>query len=301
MEQKPLKYRYVCNPASGTGFNPFLENTVKLLTDRNKIQSDFKFTQKAGDARMFALEAVEQNYSAVIAIGGDGTVNEIASALAHTTTALGIIPRGSGNGLARHLKLIGNAQYIVKELNKNIVKPMDTVVCNEYRFVNLAGIGFEADVAHQFANSKTRGWFNYLRIMLGLWKRSKTQKVKVKADKLELEIEAWQITLANGSQYGNNLYISPKSQLHDGQMELVYLDKPALHNVLGYMWKSIIRSAGGKKLLNRISCKRVELEFEHPTAHVDGEPLLVESLKLQAQLEPNSLHVLVPSNYVASS
>lgn len=290
MERK--KVRYICNPISGTGFDPFIENTIFLHTDRNEFDAEYLLTERVGHAFELAMEAVQANYYAVVAIGGDGTVHEIASALLGSQTALAIIPRGSGNGLALHLGLPTRVSEQVKLVYQGKPSPVDSVYFNEEPFFNMAGLGFEAEVAHNFANSQLRGWFSYLKNIINCWKGSKEFDVELKVKGHTIKDKFWQITIANGSQYGNNLKISPNSELDDAEFELLLMKKPGAFKVIHLVLKSFFNINLNKKLMQIYACSEAEINANTTFAHADGEPIVNFNGKLKLKINPKSILII---------
>ncbi len=282
------KIRFISNPNSGVSFDPYLENTIGLSFDRNHYLVDYKLTEGVGHCKVLAKEAVDLGYDLVVAVGGDGTINEIASSLAHSKTALGIIPRGSGNGLSNHLKIPKNTLKALEVIKKGKIKEIDTARINEDRFVNISGWGFEASIAHKFDEYKDRGFWRYLKLVLKSFKESSSFTYLANGK----EEKAWQITIANGSQYGNNVKIAPQADLADGFLEFLVLDKPNFIQAIKLAYAMYL----GKPLpkARKVSIQNINLVLEKVAGHIDGEILKDQGPAYKIEIDPQSLRVIVP-------
>lgn len=233
----------------------------------------YSFTQYAGHATELARNAVDENYDLVVAVGGDGTVNEVAEALIGTKTALGIIPMGSGNGFARELGISGSMKR-----NKNVLANgedlvVDVCCFNDKRFFCTAGIGFDAIIAHKMSLAKTRGFFGYLRLALyeGLFFKPVTVRLNINGK--DVERRAFVVTFANASQYGSNALIAPEASMTDELFDVVVVNRfpKFLVPVL-----AVALFAGKINWLPFVDTFRTKevtiLEADTSFFHFDGEP-----------------------------
>ncbi len=281
------------NPVSGIGKQKNVEKLIKAYIDKEKISANIKYTEYAGHAKELSLDAVGV-YDIVVAVGGDGTVNEVGSSLIGSDTALAIIPTGSGNGLARHLKISMKPEVAVKLLNNHKVKKIDTLKVNEFHSLNVSGIGFDAHISHLFAKMKQRGLISYIKLVVREFGNYKACKYKVNIDGKAFKQKAYLISFANSSQYGNNFYIAPDAKVDDGFMDVcimnhfpkiaapvLLISKMSKENIGGYLEKII---------------KAKEVHIEHPKAllgHIDGEPVFFGKT-VSVKVNPLSLNVVVP-------
>ncbi|GAO30906.1 diacylglycerol/lipid kinase family protein [Geofilum rubicundum] len=150
------KILFIINPVSGIGRQKSIEGLILNDMDKQQWQTEIIFTTHKGHAYELSIRAAGF-YNIVVAVGGDGTVNEVGRGLIGSKTALGIIPTGSGNGLARHLEIPFKINRALKALNNPIIKPIDVIKINDYYSLNVAGIGFDAFISHKFATKKNRG------------------------------------------------------------------------------------------------------------------------------------------------
>ena len=153
------KIRFIINPNSGTGKKNLLPDLINKFIDKEKYISEICLSKEPGHATQLAQEAVEKEFDIVVAVGGDGSVNETAKALIETNTVLAIIPAGSGNGLARHLGISVDTEKAINIINEGIVDSIDTVSVNDRFCIGTIGIGFDAHIAHLFAKATKRGYF----------------------------------------------------------------------------------------------------------------------------------------------
>ena len=291
MEKK--KIVFIVNPISGTQNKRYI---LKLLPEKlNSELFDWHIakTEYAGHATLLAKEYSTQDYHAIIAIGGDGTVNEIARSLVHTNVALGIIPCGSGNGLARHLHIPMDPVGAIKVINRFIAKDVDYGKINEIPFFCTCGVGFDAFVSSKFANAGRRGLLTYLENTL-------REGLKYKPDTYEIEVEgetrkykAFLIACANASQYGNNAFIAPQASMSDGMLDVTIMEP---FNVLEA--PQIAIQLFNKNLLqnSRIKtfrCKNLHIHRTHSgVIHFDGDPTIAGT-DIDVQLIEKGLKVIV--------
>lgn len=270
------KILFVINPKSGVGKQKKVELLIDKYLDKNVFLSEIVYTQYAGHAKEIC-EIRKNEFEIICLVGGDGTINEGASSLINSNTALAIIPTGSGNGLARHLKISLKPEYAIKQLNNLNFKLIDACKINEQYFFNVAGIGFDGLIAHKFANFGKRGFSSYLKIVLKEFSRYKDQEYNLKIDGKAIISKAFMISLANSSQFGNNVIIAPKAFIDDGLLNVIVLRKfpilvaPLL--ALRLFTKSIHKSS----FVTNYSCKKLEINCsEKILSHIDGEPSKID-------------------------
>jgi YegS/Rv2252/BmrU family lipid kinase len=234
--------------------------------------------------------AINKAFDVIFAVGGDGTVHEVAKRLIGTSIALGIVPTGSGNGLARHLGMPMNVRRSLTSCSKGRVETIDTATVNGVPFIGTMGIGFDAWIAEQFATRGVRGLRTYLRVVLsGLWTYA-PQSYELEIDGERLKTRALLIAIANASQYGNNARIAPVASLQDGVLDVVIVERRSMHAVARLFAGSLQHAPGVTMHRGR----RITVRRPAPgPAHLDGEPVtLPESLTIE--VVPRSLHVLLP-------
>lgn len=248
-------------------------------------------TTKPLEAKEFAKKAIEQNASRIIAIGGDGTVNEIGSVLTATTTPLGIIPMGSGNGLARHLQLpLQFNAALARAMNGKEIA-IDVGIINDRKFFCTTGIGFDAAVASRFAKGSDRGFMNYVKSTFYTLFNYKPIEISINGGPLE---KVFSITIANANQFGSNAYISPYSDLQDAQLEMVAIQP---HSILKAATLTIRLFNKTIHASNKVSIRSIQhITIQHKKGmpiHVDGESLETDMDDLAISVEPLALLVIV--------
>lgn len=207
---------FLVNPKSGVSDKKRVPQMVERYIDRNRYDATVCYTQYAGHAYELAKDAVGRGIDVVVAVGGDGTVNEVGRALVHTNTALGVVPCGSGNGFARHLGIPIGVKKAIEFINEAEPVDVDYGKINGHPFFCSCGMGFDAVVSSDFAKAGNRGVLNYIRHSLVDWVKYKPETYVVETEELKESFEAFVIACGNASQYGNNAYITPFASMRDG-------------------------------------------------------------------------------------
>jgi diacylglycerol kinase (ATP) len=288
------KIRFIINPISGVGRKPIIEKAINDNIDRDKFEHDIVYTKAANHATELSREAAEMNYDIVVAVGGDGSVNEVAKGIIGTNTSLGIIPAGSGNGLAHHLKISTNPAKAVKIINETNSILIDTVGINDETFVSIAGIGFDAYVAKKYAKEGRRGFWSYFKIVTQEYFSYKPKTYKLNIDGKIFEREALLISFANSSQFGYNASISPDAELADGLVDVCICKKvplieaPLIANLL------YLKQIDKTKYVEIIKAQNIVIERnQNLVINLDGEPVRVGKT-LNINVNPKSLRIIIP-------
>ncbi len=290
-----MKIRFILNPVSGnrTADTEHFARCIQL----NFPGADMRLTKAAGHATELAREAAAENFDVVVAIGGDGTINETARGLAGTKTALAVIPRGSGNGFARELGMPLNFEEAVMRLQRGSIAPCDVGRANGELFLNVAGVGLEAEIAWQFMeHGKTgaRGKWPYFKLGAKTVFSYKPPVFDADIDGKKTQLSPLTLVFANGRQYGSNFKIAPRANLGDGLLDMV-----AVNNVA--KWKLVCALPGfftdGWRPLNVTDTTQVKhVVLTHNGQfpyHIDGEPRQANG-KLEIVIKPHALNVLFP-------
>lgn len=284
---------FIINPISGVGRQSVVEDLIVQHLDSKDFETEVKYTKAAGHATELSREAAEQGMDAVIVVGGDGSVNEAALGLIHHKhCALGIIPTGSGNGLARHLGLPIDLTKAVQLLNHSKIRTIDTALMNDRLFVGTAGIGFDAHIGFKFAEFGTRGFSSYARLVLREFPTYGSRHYTLEIDGKQLELDAFVIAFANSSQYGNNAMVSPNSRLDDGILEVCILKDCPKWRIPEMLIRLFRGTLEASKYVEILPAKEIRLKQSDSTAHLDGEPVKLGQ-ELHIQVQPASLKVLV--------
>ena len=255
-----------------------------------------RFTQRPGHATDLAKQAIKQGYYGVLAIGGDGTINEVAAALRDSDTALGIIPNGSGNGLARHLNIPIDVKRALEEINNDRIEQFDYCMANQHPFFCTCGVGFDAHVSAKFAESKKRGPMSYLKNTLVEYLRYRSEEYSIETADQVLTERAFVIACGNASQYGNNAFITPNASMQDGLIDVTLIQPftPLDTAVLGILLftKHIDQDT------NIQSFRTPSLTIHRPKAgvmHIDGEPMMMEA-DIEVKCIHNGIKIFLPKD-----
>lgn len=282
---------FIINPISGNGKNKSLRSIIPTLIDENNFDVTIVFTERSNHGFEIAQKAVKDNVDIVAVVGGDGTVNEIGKALINTNTALAIIPTGSGNGLARCLKLPLNAINAIKFINTANKTKIDTVRFGNDYFIGTAGLGFDAHISMLFDKSPIRGFGTYIKLCRKEFLKVKETKFRLKIGEDELFKSAFLFTIANSSQYGNNAIISPSSSLTDGKVVLVFIKKVNLINFLPFVFRLFSGTIQNSRFYSSILASDFEIVGDEFLVHLDGEPKKIKG-SIKVKVLPSSLNVL---------
>lgn len=284
---------FIINPISGIGKQHKVEALVNSFVDLTKNEIRFEYTKAPHHATELSKSAAAQNFDIVVAVGGDGSVNEVSKGLLGSKTALGILPAGSGNGLACHLKIPLDLKKALHLVVNGQAKPLDCGELAGNHFVNVCGIGFDAHVAHLFANYGKRGFLSYIKLVQGAYLKYPEQEFTLKFNSSEIVRKALLISIANGSQFGNNATISPLSSTCDGLMELCILKKIPWYASLFFAFRLFTNTAHQSRFIEIYSVKELSIKSTCAELHLDGEPVL-QSQELKFKIIPSALSIIAP-------
>lgn len=284
----------VVNPNSGTRSKRGIEELVKERLAGADVEVECVCTQHAGHAIELTAKAVDAGLDLVISAGGDGTVNEIASQLSGSSTALGILPLGSGNGLARSLGIPQDVDEALKIIAHGRKFHSDRGLVNGLPFYCTFGVGFDAAVSEKFARTKRRGRINYVKSVFLEFLKYRSLPYAISIEGKVITERAFLIAVCNASQYGNNAYIAPKASLSDGLLDLIVIHdgsplstvRVGVDLITGYLDRN-----------TRIDTFRIKTATitrpQSGPVHIDGDPLQLGD-SLQIECDPSSLWVYVP-------
>lgn len=290
-----MKYTvtFITNPISGTASKAGIPEIIDKYLDHNKFTYNIAFTRFAGHGAQLAREAAEAGVDIVVAVGGDGTVNEVARSIVHTNTALGILPCGSGNGLARHLLLPMNLRKAVEVLNECQIHNLDYGIINGYPFFCTCGMGFDAQVSMKFAESGKRGPITYVENVLKEALKYQPETYEIRDEEGVTIEKAFLISCANASQYGNNAYIAPQASMSDGLLDVVIMEP---FDVIEAPQLSIDMFNKTLNKNSKIKCFRSKHLFIHRqkpgVIHFDGDPVM-SGEDVEIKLQEKGIKIVV--------
>ncbi|PRY49174.1 YegS/Rv2252/BmrU family lipid kinase [Arcticibacter pallidicorallinus] len=283
---------FIINPISGGKNKRDFPLMAKAHLDMRKYNSEFIYTNYPRHAYDLAQKAVKENIDVVVAVGGDGTINEVGSAIMGTDTKMGIVPCGSGNGLARALGIPLSWKKAVMRLNEFRSRRIDTGILNEFRFFNMAGLGFDAHISNEFAALKGRGLTGYVKKAFSEVLNYKPGQYTLEIDGKTLEREAFMISFANSSQYGNDAHIAPKALLDDGILDICIIKPFPLYLFISMGLRMFAKTSEQSKYVEIIKGESVRIEsVTNSLVHIDGEAKMIEK-EICISIDPLSLCVL---------
>ena len=283
---------FVVNPISGTQSKKAILKWIDERMDRSVYDYSIVRTEYAGHATQIAASAVEDKVDVVVAIGGDGTINEIARALVHSETALGIIPCGSGNGLARHLRIPMEPKAAIDIINQGNRLCIDYGKINNIPFFCTCGVGFDAFVSLKFADSGKRGLLTYLENTLHESLTYQPETYEIENEEGTMKYKAWMIACGNASQYGNNAYIAPQASLTDGLMDVTIMEPFTVLDVPSLSFQLFNKTIDQNSRVKTMRAKKIKIHRAHDgVMHFDGDPLMAGK-ELEVEIIPSGLYVI---------
>jgi diacylglycerol kinase (ATP) len=285
---------FIINPISGGRDKLKIPELIDSRIDRSKFTPTFSFTEYVGHASEITGEASGKNFDVIVAVGGDGTINEIAGKVMHDNKVLGIIPFGSGNGLARFLKIPMDTLKAIDVINKGKAQLIDTGTFNDRHFFNMAGLGFDAHISSVFAGNKSRGFSGYIKLGLKEGLNYKARTYQLDIDGVKYVRTGFLISIANSSQYGNNVHIAPEASLTDGLLDVCIVKEFPIYKlpVLGY---EMVRGLTHRSdLVEIIKGRKIKISRdEEGPIHIDGEPFFMGK-EIEISVQPLSLNIIIP-------
>jgi diacylglycerol kinase (ATP) len=259
---------FIINPISGGKKKAKIPGLLATYLDGTKYNSSYRFTEYVGHAAEIADEAASKNFDIIVAVGGDGTINEIASKVIQYKKILGIIPFGSGNGLARFLKIPMNTKNAIKLINECKVQLIDTAKLNDRYFFNMAGMGFDAHISMVFASNKSRGLKGYMEMGLKEMISYKAQSYEIEIDGKSYHQRAFAVSIANSAQYGNNVYISPKSSITDGLLDVCIVKEFPRYKLPVLAYQMVRATTDRSALVEIIKGKSIKIKRQKADAYI---------------------------------
>ncbi|MBC8039574.1 MAG: diacylglycerol kinase family lipid kinase, partial [Opitutaceae bacterium] len=248
-----IKTRFIFNPRSGhNAKNPHLLERARAFIRERSLDADVVLTERPRHATQLARQAVADGCKLVVAIGGDGTLNETAAGLVGTDAVFGLIPCGSGNGLGRHLGIPGPGKGAFRTLTEGRIREIDTGLVNGIPFFNAMGLGFDAEIADRFNHLTRRGLASYVRTTVGTLFRYRAETCHIQNGVASLETTAFLLTVANSDQYGNDCFIAPNASVEDGLLDLTVIKRANAFNAAPLALRLFTKTIDGSSSVARL-------------------------------------------------
>lgn len=288
------KILFIVNPISGFRRD---KSAIISLVHAQLPSCEIELTTGPGNATRLAHEAASRGYDIVAAIGGDGTINEVASGLVGTNTALGIIPRGSGNGLARALGIPIQAAHALRVLSEGTARVIDAGCAGSRYFFAVCGVGFDANVGQKFNTAHWRGPLPYFFIAAQQFVAFQPEALRLHFNGTQVEKLPFLITIANTQQYGNGAIIAPQAQPDDGILDVCMVEPMSIIDAIKYVPKLFNGKIAEAPIISYSRAQEIAIEKDGPLLfHVDGEAI-TSAGPLKISIKPQALRVITPSNH----
>lgn len=287
--------RVIVNPIAGgkKDKKALIEKLTFLLSAPGRRVS-IQYTQRSGEAFELSRAAVKENADLVMAVGGDGTVNEVASALVNTGVPIAILPQGSGNGLARTLRITSDVTRAAELINEPTVSLIDVGKANDRYFFMLMGIGFDALIGHKFNSHHARGPLPYFYLGAKEFFKYRPPTIQLEFMNQVVELAPFLITIANAQQFGNNALIAPHAKLNDGFLDIGIVRRLGLFGLLSALpklFRGRIQDFSGIEFHKTKTARLVRKQPDY--INLDGESIFEEAV-VNISVLPRCLKVIVP-------
>ncbi|MDB6168651.1 MAG: diacylglycerol kinase catalytic region [Verrucomicrobia bacterium] len=292
-----LKTRFIVNPFSGHASRAL----ARVRAHAAASGAEVHLTARPRHATELALMALADDCELVVAVGGDGTLNEVATALVGTDAVFGLVPCGSGDGLGRHLGIHGTISHALEILRSGHSRRIDTGLADGHPFFTAAGVGFEAEVSARFNRLSSRGFLRYLTTSAALWRTFEPEDYQIEQDGRVTTVRAFTVAIANADQYGNNARIAPGGRIDDGLLNLTAVPPVSFVNGLPLLLRLFNGTIGGAHGVCRLTGPRFAVTRSNAgLIHTDGE-VHAAGPRVEFVIRPLSLRVMAPDGRHKSS
>ncbi len=272
------KVLFIMNPISGAKKKAAIPEMIEKYIDKDVFEYAIAKTEYAGHATEIAAKAAQEGVDIVVAIGGDGTVNEVGKGIVNTNTALSIIPTGSGNGLARHLAIPLNVKKSIEILNQTTIKSLDYGLINNIPFFCTCGMGFDAFISMKFAEAGKRGPITYVQKILEEGLSYEPQTYEIEDDEGIHKYKAFLVSVANASQYGNNAYIAPQASMSDGLLDVIIMEPFDILEASHVAFEMFNKTIDKYQKIKTFKAKRILIHRKQAgVIHFDGDPIMADA------------------------
>lgn len=285
---------FLVNQKAGKGLPNHFEVTLKSIIDQAKVRYELAYSKHADHFTELAKNGIKKGFNKIVVVGGDGSINEVFRQLVGTKVKLGVLPFGSGNGLARHLKIPLDLPKALQVILNGNTKQIDSGRIYKIPFLSIAGTGFDARIARDFEQSKSRGFNSYFRLVLKHFFNYKSETYHLEIDDRKLTQKAFMINFANSNQFGYDFQIAPQAVIDDGFIDICILTKPPLFMIPFTALKFIRKRIHSSKYYQSFKAKKIKLKgnSELPV-NIDGEYHQSTS-EITIEVLPKSIEIIVP-------
>ena len=291
------KILFIINNQSGTALEKRVSHWLKKALDQRIFSYDYCISQFPKQGIALARDAASQNIDIVVAVGGDGTVNDVANGIFGTDTILGILPAGSGNGLARSLGIPINIRKSLLVLNQMNIRTIDSGWANGHLFLSNAGVGFDAFIARKFASNKGRGILNYTQLVIRSFGKFKPAHYVLEVDGIQYKETAFFISVANSNQIGYGFKMAPEACLDDSKLDIIVMHPLRFWQLAPVTWLSITGHIQNSKFVKHLKGSRIRVTSSDPLnwMQVDGDAGEIrDKQEFEVEIFPQSMRVIVP-------
>ena len=291
------KILFIVNPISGHHDKSKFPSIVEKLIDKDKYDYTITFTEYGGHAVELTKQAIDNQYDIIVAVGGDGTINEVATTMIGASQTFAIVPYGSGNGLARHLHLPLKPKKVITEvINKGVKSKIDTASMNGVPYISIAGVGFDAIIADFFAKDPKRGIKTYVKLVTKEYLHFQPEKYHlILDDVVEIDCEPLFISFANSNQFGSNAVVSPTASLNDGLLDVCIFKKPSFLQVPIIAERLLTKRIDRTRIVDIHKAHKIKvLRQKEDIANIDGEAKMMPK-DVVVEINPLSLNILLPN------
>ncbi|MBX2889784.1 MAG: diacylglycerol kinase family lipid kinase [Saprospiraceae bacterium] len=297
---RPKRILFIVNPKAGTHLHKHIRESVNKHLNHRKFEYGFRFTERSEHAKEITKEGIAEGYEIIVAVGGDGSINEVASALLGTDVVLGIVPAGSGNGLAMHLGYGRDIDEAVRKINTAEEHLIDIGLMNGHPFINIAGIGFDGLVSNMMKGSNWRGFLPYFLKSVEAGLKYTPRECRIELEDRVLTEKCFIISIANGPMWGYHFQIAPDARLDDGFFEVVILKEAPKWQYFAAVPSTLNGKIYDAAFVEHFTTKRVKISAPGKNhVHLDGEGLVLEG-DLEFEIKPKALKILVPKQKIDS-
>ena len=287
---------FIINPIAGSGNHKINKTFLETYFEKSKYQIKVKFSNFKKHTRQLTQESIKQNAHIIVACGGDGTINEVASNIINTSIVLGIIPLGSGNGLASHLNISKNIYNAIKTIKKHEIKTIDIGRLNNHYFFSNAGMGFNAHVIKHYEESNNRKLLSYIKSVLKAFKdRHNPHEIEVKIDRESFTSNPFMIFVSNSNELGYNISLTPKASLEDGLLDLLIVSKLNVFKIIFFSFLMIFKKHHLLKEVKGFQAKNIRLSQKnnnHFKLQIDGEFRVIQNDQINISISEKALKII---------